>query len=220
MRRLRSSGVAVTYALIALAWIVFSDSVLRILGLSSEQVVTYSLAKGFCFVFVTSAALYVLTYRFALVTERREREYRELFEHNPNPMWFYDLKTLAFLKVNDAAVSKYGYTPEEFAEMKITDIRPAEDHERLLANVETVRSGVVPVNESGAWRHITKDGRTLWVDVTSHVVEFEGRKAEAVLIRDLTEAHAARQELFRLQQESVRRRDAERFGVVGRADES
>lgn len=215
MRRLRSSGVAVTYALIALAWIVFSDSVLRSLGLSSEQVVTYSLVKGFCFVFITAAALYVLTYRFALATERREREYRDLFEHNPNPMWFYDLETLAFLRVNDAAVAKYGYTPEEFAEMKITDIRPPEDLDRLHANVEAVRSGVAGgVNESGAWRHMTKDGRLLWVDVTSHVTEFNGRKAEAVLIRDLTEAHAARQELFRLQQESLQRRDAERFGPV------
>lgn len=213
MRRLRSSGVAVTYALFALAWIVFSDSVLKALGLSSEEIVTYSLAKGFVFVFVTAVALYILTYRFALTTERREAEYRELFEHNPNPMWFYDLKTLAFLKVNDAAVSKYGYTPEEFAQMKITDIRPPEDHDRLHANVEAVRSGAVPeVNESGAWQHLTKDGRLLWVDVTSHVTEFDGRKAEAVLIRDLTEAHAARQELFRLQQESVRRRDIERFG--------
>lgn len=213
MRRLRSSGVAVTYALFALAWIVFSDSALRGLGLSSDEIVTYSLAKGFVFVFVTAVALYVLTYRFALKTERREAEYRELFEHNPNPMWFYDLKTLAFLKVNDAAVSKYGYTPEEFAQMKITDIRPPEDHERLHANVEAVRSGATPeVNEAGAWQHVTKDGRILWVDVTSHVTEFNGRKAEAVLIRDLTEAHAARQELFRLQQESVRRRDIERFG--------
>jgi len=213
MRRLRSSGVAVTYALFALAWIVLSDSVLRALGLSSDAIVTYSLAKGFVFVFVTAVALYILTYRFALTTERREAEYRELFEHNPNPMWFYDLKTLAFLKVNDAAVSKYGYTPEEFAQMKITDIRPPEDHERLHANVEAVRSGVTPeVNESGAWQHMTKDGRILWVDVTSHVTEFNRRKAEAVLIRDLTEAHAARQELFRLQQESVRRRDIERFG--------
>src|SRR5258708_4967124 len=32
-----------------------------------------------------------------------ERNYRMLFESHPQPMWLYDIDTLAFLKVNDAA---------------------------------------------------------------------------------------------------------------------
>ena len=35
---------------------------------------------------------------------------RLLFANHPIPMWVYDLKTLAFLEVNDAALEKYGYT--------------------------------------------------------------------------------------------------------------
>ncbi|MDP3085432.1 MAG: PAS domain S-box protein, partial [Rubrivivax sp.] len=31
-----------------------------------------------------------------------ERRYRALFDANPQPMWVYDLETLAFLAVNDA----------------------------------------------------------------------------------------------------------------------
>ena len=34
--------------------------------------------------------------------------YRLLFDRNPQPMWVYDAETLAFLAVNDAAVSRYG----------------------------------------------------------------------------------------------------------------
>lgn len=201
---MRSARLALTYAVIAIGWIGFSDTLLLQLGLDPETLVRYSFMKGLGFVLVTSASLFLLVDRFARASERREREYRELFDLNPNPMWFYDLDTLAFLHVNDAAVSKYGYTREEFAAMTIADIRPREDVERLKFNVESVRSGAgEPVNESGAWRHITKDGRTLWVDIASHVTEFEGRPAEAVLVRDLTEAHAARQELFRLQREGI-----------------
>src|SRR5258708_6648509 len=32
-----------------------------------------------------------------------ERHYRTLFENNPQPMWVFDAKTLAFLAVNEAA---------------------------------------------------------------------------------------------------------------------
>src|SRR5204863_305248 len=41
--------------------------------------------------------------------EESERRYRTLFDANPYPMWVVDAKTLAFLAVNDAAISLYGY---------------------------------------------------------------------------------------------------------------
>ncbi|MBL0313881.1 MAG: PAS domain S-box protein, partial [Holophagaceae bacterium] len=61
---------------------------------------------------------------------RSESSSRLLFEGNPLPMWVYDLETLAFLLVNDAAVANYGYSREEFLSMKIPDIRPQEDAQR------------------------------------------------------------------------------------------
>jgi PAS domain S-box-containing protein len=33
-----------------------------------------------------------------------EKQYRLLFDSNPNPMWVFDLETLAFLEVNEAAI--------------------------------------------------------------------------------------------------------------------
>ncbi|MGH2583188.1 MAG: HD domain-containing phosphohydrolase [Anaerolineales bacterium] len=46
--------------------------------------------------------------------EQVARDYQLLFETNPLPMWVYELKTLAFLEINEAAMQKYGYTREEF----------------------------------------------------------------------------------------------------------
>src|SRR5512143_2917124 len=59
--------------------------------------------------------------------------YRELFEANPHPMWVYDLETLAFLAVNDAAIRHYGYSRAGFLSMRITDIRPDEELPKLPA---------------------------------------------------------------------------------------
>jgi len=47
------------------------------------------------------------------------KQYRILFESNPQPMWVYDLGTLSFLAVNDAAVYHYGYSRDEFLSMTI-----------------------------------------------------------------------------------------------------
>ncbi len=212
MAHKRPLRLTLTYALVAAGWIVFSDTLLLRLGLSAEALTEYSLLKGIGFVAVTSTILYLLTDRFARTLERRERDYRDLFELNPNPMYFFDLETLAFLRVNDAAVAKYGYSPEEFAEMKVTDLRPPEDVERLYAYVRAVRSGAAaPATEVGAWRHVTKSGRILWVDVTAHVAEFEGHRALVVLARDLSEVHAAREELMRVQREHMAERDRARW---------
>src|SRR6185295_17048530 len=43
--------------------------------------------------------------------------HRLLFDLGPLPAWVFDRQTLRFLAVNDAAVSHYGYSREEFLEL-------------------------------------------------------------------------------------------------------
>lgn len=113
-----------------------------------------------------------------------EARYRELFVSNPHPMWVYDLETLAFLAINNAAISHYGYSRDEFLSMTIKDIRPAEDVPRLMGNVDQVSDGL---DKAGIWRHIKKDKRVIEVEITSHVLLFDKRRAEMVLAHDITE---------------------------------
>ena len=51
------------------------------------------------------------------------REGHFLFNHSPIPMWLFDIETLQFVLVNDAACKTYGYTQEEFLSLTIRDIR-------------------------------------------------------------------------------------------------
>jgi PAS domain S-box-containing protein len=125
-----------------------------------------------------------------------ERNYRMLFQGHPQPMWLYDVDTLAFLDVNDAAVDRYGYSREEFLAMKITDIRPPQDVPKLL---EIVGKDLPPFDKTGPWRHLLKSGTTVQVLVTSHATRFADHNARFVLAEDLSESHRLELELHRSQ---------------------
>ncbi len=124
-----------------------------------------------------------------------DSEYRLLFESNPNPMWVYDLRTLTFLAVNEAAVRQYGYTRDEFLRMSIADIRPKEDVARLHENITKVTEGL---DLAGIWRHTRKDGTLIDVEITSHTLTFAGRKAELVLAHDVTSRLRAESNMARI----------------------
>jgi two-component system, sensor histidine kinase and response regulator len=126
-----------------------------------------------------------------------ERQYRLLFEHNPQPMWVYDRETLRIVEVSTAAVARYGYSREEFLSMTVADLRPAEDVPTFLAYLESTsdqnRRGLNTT--TGAWRHRLKDGTIIDVEVTSDDLVLDGRSCSLVLSEDVTERNLAFAEL-------------------------
>jgi PAS domain S-box-containing protein len=114
----------------------------------------------------------------------RDAPFRYLFDRHPTPMWVYDLGTLAFLEVNEAAIRNYGYTRGEFLAMRITDIRPPEDVPKLLDLTANRPPGLRHV---GKWRHRLKSGAVIDVDVNSSAIDFADRPAALVVARDITE---------------------------------
>jgi PAS domain S-box-containing protein len=137
---------------------------------------------------------------------RSEERYRELFENNPLPMWVYDADSLRFLAVNDAACRQYGYSSDEFLSMKITQIRPEEEVSDLLENLVKADGSL---QKSGDWRHRRKDGSELYVEITSHELNFLGRKARLVLANDVTDRKNAEEAVRRIN-ETLEGRVAER----------
>ncbi len=117
------------------------------------------------------------------------------FTRNPHPMWFYDLDTLAFVAVNDAAVRKYGWSREEFLRMTIKDIRPPEDVERLLRATSHVPFGL---DHTKGWRHRARDGRVFHVEIISYPAPYAGRACELVLAHDVSDRIEAEHRLEEL----------------------
>ena len=107
-----------------------------------------------------------------------------LFANNPRPMWVYDLATLRFLEVNNAALDTYGYSRERFLGMTICDIRP--EHERAQLRAELASDRPL-LHRSGPWTHVVADGTTIEVEITSHELLFGDRDAALVVAEDVTE---------------------------------
>ncbi len=137
---------------------------------------------------------WVSTHEDITESKWREASFRLLFEGNPLPMWVFDIDTLRFLAVNDAAVAHYGFSRERFLAMTVADIRPIEDRERL---VQFVRS--TPGTQQGEelWRHRKADGTEIEVAIYSRALRYERRAAVLVAIRDVTEQRRAEMERAR-----------------------
>ncbi len=132
---------------------------------------------------------------------RSEAHYRLLFDQNPQPMWVYEESSLRFIAVNQAAIDHYGYTREEFLSMTLREIRPDEDVPKLLDFL--ARSRPPGRSRAGIWRHRTKDGTIIYVDIAEQEIEFEGHSASLVLANDVTDGLKA-EEALRISEEKYR----------------
>ena len=128
-----------------------------------------------------------------------EEQYRLLFEDNPYPMWVFDVESLAFLAVNDAAVRHYGWTREEFLRLRLTDIRPPDTLPAFRQEIDAVRDEPGRPDRAGIWRHRKKDGTEIDVEILARSITFEGRRARLTLAADVTEKTLLQARLVRAQ---------------------
>ncbi|REL29130.1 PAS domain S-box protein [Rhodohalobacter sp. SW132] len=135
---------------------------------------------------------------FSLRLKKSERNYRHLFELSPVPMWVYDLTTLTFLDVNEAAIKHYGYSKDEFLKMTIRDIRLQEERENMDKAIQSIRSEPMATG-SGIHRHKKKNGEIIQVEVSGSAIEYKDRSARLVLADDITEKLREQQRLKQLE---------------------
>src|SRR5713101_7649955 len=137
------------------------------------------------------------------MTERRraeealrqsEQRYHLLFDSNPQPVWVYDVKSLAILDVNHSAIRNYGYSREEFLSLTIKDIRPPEDVPALL---ESAAMAPPDTESNSVWKHRKKDGSLIDVEITSHPLIYGSGDARLVVATDITTRKRAEEETKR-----------------------
>ena len=137
---------------------------------------------------------WVATHEDVSEAVRREESFRLLFERNPVPMWISDRESLRFLAVNDAAVTLYGYSREQFLAMVAPDLRPVEDCERFSHFLRTLPDDQLA---ESIGQHSKVDGTTIDISVFSRALIYMGHEARLAAIHDITKAKLAEDELRR-----------------------
>ena len=125
--------------------------------------------------------------------KKSEEQYKYLFHNNPLPMWAYESESFRFLMVNEAAVNHYGYSEEEFLNMTILDIRPAEDIIKAGKEISKKENDTGSLTQSS--RHIKKNGEIIDVETVTHTIFIDGFEAILVVVNDVTTRNKARKQL-------------------------
>jgi PAS domain S-box-containing protein len=149
-----------------------------------------------------------ITQRIKTEDELREtkKKYKELFNLNPLPNWVFEVDTLKFLDVNQAAIDHYGYSREEFLSMSIKDLRPAEDFKLFD---ELVKTKIIPgLFHRSAAKHLKKSGELIYVELKGNPILFGDIKAHIVVSVDVTEVIKA---------EHALKESMERYSIVSKA---
>ncbi|MGV3551694.1 diguanylate cyclase domain-containing protein [Rhizobium sp.] len=115
-----------------------------------------------------------------------------LFEATPTPILVLDRETLEFRRVNDAALAFYGYSAEEFLQLRLPDIRP----EKVPGEIE----GMIvrfddPTLPDTPRLHLTKTGEWRIVKVNARIIDFEGRPSILAAVFDMTREHELQREV-------------------------
>lgn len=115
-----------------------------------------------------------------------EERYRYLFNNNPASIIIWDMETLHIIEVNESAIEIYGYTRNEFLQLTVMDIRPKDEHAKFLELVKQARENEFN-KKTLTWRHLDSKGAVINMEISSHNIMYNGRKAVLALGKDVTE---------------------------------
>ncbi len=118
---------------------------------------------------------------------RSENKFRYIFDNVNDEIFMHDMD-LNLLEVNQVACKRLGYTKEELLKLRPEDIETS-DHSPLIKSrmtaINLFRHGIF---ES---EHLRRDGTTYPVELSSSIVELDGKRRILTIVRDITERKEA-----------------------------
>jgi two-component system cell cycle sensor histidine kinase/response regulator CckA len=111
--------------------------------------------------------------------KHKDKNFRLLFEANPQPMWLFDPVAQTVLEANAAACKLYGYTHDEFCGLSVDRIESSDSAEKASAKDTHPH----PVT---CHRHKTNGGALIEVESTRRDIEYNGAAAQLVMLDDMT----------------------------------
>ena len=128
--------------------------------------------------------------------EESEKKYRTLFNSANDAIFIHDLEN-NFIEVNKIACERLGYSYDELINMSVKDIDSPETPKLTPGVLEKfMKDGHITVEAI----HMSKDGRTIPVEINARLINYGGMQAVLSIARDITkrkQAEEAFQALFK-----------------------
>ncbi|MFH1488777.1 MAG: ATP-binding protein [Pseudomonadota bacterium] len=109
-----------------------------------------------------------------------EKKYHDIFNNMPNPLFVLDMETYEILDCNGGVKSVYGYAGEEIISSSFLTFFKPEEREHYASVMRD--SSIVD-----RARHVTKDGRELFVNIRISPSEHLNQKTYLVTTSDITQ---------------------------------
>ena len=121
--------------------------------------------------------------------KQSEERYRLLFELESDGVVLFDVETHRVVDVNLSAQKLYGYSREEFLQLKVEDGSAEPEKTRAMV-------GRAPYTVQRRW-HRKKNGEQFIVEATVAPIHHQGRRMELATVRDITANEQAKDALQR-----------------------
>jgi two-component system NtrC family sensor kinase len=144
--------------------------------------------------------------------KRSEHNYRILFESTIDGMLVFDVETMKVVIANQTALRMLGFDcAEEVIGAHLLDLIYPDDRDKISRIIMENRFGR-GLDEIREFRAITGDGRQIWVSAVGTRIEYEGKMADLVSARDITERKRMEEEKQKMEEQL---RLASRLAAVG-----
>jgi len=142
------------------------------------------------------------------ITERKQAEderlhaealFHMVFDNVADAILIHDVDG-HFLEVNQVACKRLGYSREELLQLSLPDINSPEGAEKFAKRSRQLQARGRITFET---IHVSKDDREIPVEVSSRLINFNGKQATLSVVRDITQ-RIIEQELLRQSEETAR----------------
>jgi PAS domain S-box-containing protein len=173
----------VIYLTIGIVWTITTNALVYYFAPHSNTFTLFFL-RSLLFVILSGIGVYLVFRGHYRAYHTAERKYEHLFQNYPQPMWVYDTETYRFLKVNRAAIEKYGYSEKEFSQITLLNLFPVKEMQGIKNHIEGIKTR--QFNDGIIATHFKKNGSTLFVNISSFLTTFENRNARMVTAVDIS----------------------------------
>ncbi len=114
-----------------------------------------------------------------------EANFRAIFENAPQAIYIIETKTRKFIDCNPLMETWLGYSRAELLTMRLEQILSSNARLGIKENINrTVNNGFIHIQARG---FIKKDNSIVEAEVTGTLLNYQGKRCAAVLVRDITQ---------------------------------